>query len=57
MECRAQQCRLCVAAARADRQGAGSAAEWNVENVFEELDSPNEWYRLRVISIATGILT
>eukprot|EP01047_Picozoa_sp_COSAG01_P001291 COSAG01_NODE_28_length_36622_cov_14.695751_20_plen_76_part_00 len=38
-------------------EGAGSAAEWNVENVFEELDSPNEWYRLRVISIPTGILT
>ena len=22
----------------------GSAGEWNVENVFEELDYPNEWY-------------
>ena len=22
----------------------GSAGEWNVEGVFEELDSPNEWY-------------
>eukprot|EP00040_Diaphanoeca_grandis_P029129 m.169705 g.169705 ORF g.169705 m.169705 type:complete len:918 (-) comp31584_c0_seq1:57-2810(-) len=25
-------------------EGSSSAAEWNVENVFEELDSPNEWY-------------
>lgn len=25
-------------------EGATTAAEWNVENVFEELDSPNEWY-------------
>ena len=25
-------------------EGAGSAGEWNVENVFEELDSPNEWF-------------
>lgn len=25
-------------------EGAGGAAEWNVENVFEELDAPNEYY-------------
>ena len=25
-------------------EGAAGAAEWNVENVFEELDSPNEWF-------------
>jgi hypothetical protein len=26
------------------RPGSASASEWNVENVFEELDAPNEWY-------------
>eukprot|EP00729_Bicosta_minor_P003139 gene3139-30522_t len=25
-------------------EGSSSAAEWNVENVFEELDYPREWY-------------
>ena len=25
-------------------EGCDTAAEWNVENVFEELDSENEWY-------------
>eukprot|EP01046_Picozoa_sp_COSAG06_P038638 COSAG06_NODE_4478_length_4214_cov_3.940948_4_plen_120_part_00 len=25
-------------------QGANGAAEWNVENVKEELDAPNEWF-------------
>ena len=25
-------------------EGCDSAAEWNVENSLDELDSPNEWY-------------
>ena len=25
-------------------EGNNNAAEWNVENVFEELDAPSEWY-------------
>ena len=25
-------------------EGCGTAGEWNVENVFEELDAPNEWF-------------
>ena len=25
-------------------EGAGTAAEFNVENSLDELDAPNEWY-------------
>ena len=27
-----------------EARGAGSGAEWYVDNIFEELDSPGEWY-------------
>ena len=27
-----------------EARGCGSGAEWYVENIFEELDSPNEWF-------------